>query len=61
MLTLTLVGNMPINLEIFRWDEDRDDAERWRQLRRRWDNIHSLRAVLDTAGFALIVLAILRT
>lgn len=57
MLAMTLGLNMPINLKIFRWDEERGDPERWRQLRRRWDRIHSARVVLDSAGFALIATA----
>jgi hypothetical protein len=57
MLAITLVGNMPINLRVFRWDEERGDPEEWRQLRRRWDRLHSVRIVLDSAGFVLITLA----
>jgi hypothetical protein len=57
MLAITLVGNMPINLQIFRWDEESGDPEEWRRLRRRWDRLHSVRIVLDSAGFALITLA----
>jgi hypothetical protein len=30
-----------------------------RQLRRRWDRLHSARVVLDSAGFVLIMLAAL--
>ncbi len=41
MLAMTLVLNMPINLAVFRWDEEHGDPERWRELRRRWDLIHS--------------------
>ena len=57
MLAITLVGNMPINVRVFRWDEDRGDPDEWRRLRRRWDRLHSMRIVLDSAGFALITLA----
>ncbi|MDQ3721123.1 MAG: DUF1772 domain-containing protein [Actinomycetota bacterium] len=53
MLAITLLGNMPINLRIFRW-EDEGDVEEWRRLRRRWDRIHSVRIVLDAAGFGLV-------
>ena len=59
MLAITLIGNMPINLRVFRWDEERGDPDEWRQLRRRWDRIHSVRIVLDGAGFVLITLAAL--
>ncbi len=58
MLALTFAGNMPINLAILRWEEPGDPA-RWRQLRDRWDRIHTLRILLDTSGFALLVAACL--
>jgi Domain of unknown function (DUF1772) len=54
MLTMTLVLNMPINVAVFRWDEEHGDPERWRRLRRRWDRIHTARVLLDSTGFALI-------
>jgi hypothetical protein len=59
MLAITLIGNMPINLRIFGWDEDRGDPAEWRRLRRRWDRLHSVRIPLDVAGFPLITLAAL--
>jgi hypothetical protein len=58
-LAITLIGNMPINLQVFRWDEEHGDPDRWRRLRRRWDRLHSARVVLDSAGFVLITLAAL--
>ena len=58
MLTMTLVLNMPINLAVFRWDEEQGDPERWRRLRCRWDRIHSARVVLDSTGFALVAAAV---
>jgi hypothetical protein len=58
MLAMTLVLNMPINLAVFRWDEEHGDPERWRQLRRRWDRIHTARVLLDSAGFALLAAAV---
>ena len=54
MLALTFAGNMPINLAILRWEEPGDPA-RWRQLRRRWDRIHTVRVALDTTAFVLLV------
>jgi hypothetical protein len=57
MLAITLVGNMPINLQVFRWDEQGGDPEEWRRLRRRWDRLHSVRIVLDSSGFVLVALA----
>lgn len=59
MLGITLVGNMPINLRIFRWDEKTGNPDDWRRLRRRWDAIHALRIVLDGAGFVLVTVAAL--
>jgi hypothetical protein len=59
MLAITLIGNMPINLRVFRWDEDHGDPEEWRRLRRRWDRLHNIRIPLDAAGFVLITLAAL--
>jgi Domain of unknown function (DUF1772) len=58
MLAITLVGNMPINLREFRWDEEQGDPREWRRLRRRWDRLHAVRIVLDSAGFVLVVLAV---
>jgi hypothetical protein len=60
MLGVTLIGNMPINLRVFRWDEGAGDPDEWRRLRRRWDRLHSIRIPLDVAGFVLITLAALR-
>jgi hypothetical protein len=57
MLAITLIGNMPINLRVFGWDEEHGNPERWRRLRRRWDRFHSARILLDSAGFVLITLA----
>ncbi|MBA2420826.1 MAG: DUF1772 domain-containing protein [Thermoleophilaceae bacterium] len=53
MLAITLLGNMPINLRVFRW-KDEDDPAEWRRLRRRWDRIHSVRLALDATGFGLV-------
>lgn len=57
MLAITLVANMPINLRVLRWDDQDGDPDRWRCLRGRWDRIHTVRVVLDSAGFVLITLA----
>ncbi len=58
MLALTFAGNMPINLAVLRWEEPGDPA-RWTALRRRWDRIHTVRILLDTSGFGLLVAACL--
>jgi hypothetical protein len=60
MLAITLIGNMPINIRVFRWDEQHGDPQQWRSLRRRWDRLHSARILLDSAGFVLITLAAAR-
>ena len=57
MLAITLLGNMPLNLRVFRWDEAHGDPAEWRRIRRRWDRLHSVRIVLDSAGFVLMTLA----
>ncbi len=57
MVAITLAGNMPINLRVFRWDEERGDTSEWRALRRRWDRLHTARIALDSAAFALITVA----
>ncbi len=56
MLVLTFAGNMPINVAVLRWEEP-GDPHRWRRLRRRWDTIHTVRVVLDSAAFVLLVVA----
>lgn len=58
MFAITLVGNMPINVRVLRWDEERGDPGEWRRIRRRWDRIHTVRIVLDTVGFVFIALAV---
>jgi hypothetical protein len=59
MLAITLIGNMPINVRILRWDEAAGDPAEWRRLRQRWDRLHTVRIVLDIGGFILITLAAL--
>lgn len=59
MLAITLIGNMPINVRVLRWDEEHGDPEEWRRIRRRWDRLHTIRTVLDSAGFVLVALAAL--
>ena len=58
MLAITLLGNMPINVRVLRWDEQDGDPEEWRRIRRRWDRFHTIRIVLDCAGFLLVALAV---
>jgi len=58
MLAITLIGNMPINVRVLRWDEQSGDPDEWRRIRRRWDRLHTSRIVLDSAGFLLVALAV---
>lgn len=58
MVAITLIGNMPINLQVLRWDDERGDPDEWRRLRRRWDRLHTIRTLLDCAGFVLVALAV---
>lgn len=59
MLGITLALNMPINLAVLCWDDERGDPERWRRLGRRWDRFHTARVVLDSSGFALVAAAVI--
>ncbi len=58
MLAITLIGNMPRNVRVLRWDEEHGDPDEWRRIRRRWDRLHGVRILLDSAGFTLITLAV---
>jgi Domain of unknown function (DUF1772) len=58
MLAITLIGNMPLNMRVFRWDETHGEPGEWRRIRRRWDRLHTVRIVFDSAGFVLIALAV---
>ena len=56
-----LGAHAPNPLDIHRLlhrDEEHGDPQRWRMLRWRWDRIHSVRIVLDRAGFALVAAAV---
>jgi len=48
---------VPINVKTLRFDPDGDAGE-WRRLRRRWDLLHTARIILDVAGFALLLVAV---
>ena len=61
MLSMTLVGNVPINLRILQWDETGTNTEKWRRLRGHWDRLHTARIVLDCTGFLLITLSLSRS
>jgi uncharacterized membrane protein len=56
MLTITLIGNVPINQATDRASADIDPS-RWAAMRARWDRYHDARIVLDLAAFVLFVCA----
>jgi len=54
MLGLTFAGNVPLNVKTLRFPNGSDPAA-WREIRSRWDRLHTIRVLLDTAGFALLI------
>lgn len=57
MLAITLLGNVPINNETVRLDAG-VETDRWRRLRRRWNDLHAARVALDAAAFGSALFAI---
>ncbi len=57
MLGLTLTRNLPINAQLLAMDPEATDYEDFQALRTRWERLHTVRNVLDLAGFALTVLS----
>ncbi len=57
MLAVTLAGNMPLNAATLRTGPDVDPSD-WRQIRGRWNSLHSIRVLLDVTGFLLLILAL---
>lgn len=53
MLAITLVGNIPLNRRILAFDPA-DDPGAFRDLRLRWERLHTVRVTLDVAGFGLL-------
>src|SRR5918912_234391 len=60
MLISTLLGNVPINNQILELAPDETPPESWRELRERWDRLHTLRTFLNIAGLSLLYLGALR-
>ena len=58
MLAVTLAGNLPINRRILGATLDTPPPTWW-SLRRRWDRLHSARALLDVAGLGFFILGAL--
>ena len=59
MLASTLIGNVPINDRVLEMSPE-TDGEEFKELRERWDRLHTLRVVLDLAGLAFLCLGALR-
>jgi uncharacterized membrane protein len=60
MLTVTFRGNMPINKEILLLSPETPPAN-WYHLRKRWDQFHTLRNLLNIVGLSCLILAALTT
>lgn len=59
MLTITLIGNIPINRHTLELDPDTTSREEFLALRARWDRLHMARNLLNLAGFASAILGVL--
>lgn len=57
MLGLTLTRNLPINAQLLALDPETTAYEEFEALRTRWERLHTIRNVLDVAGFGLTVLS----
>lgn len=60
MLISTLRGNVPINERTLELRPEETPAEDWRQLRERWERLHTLRVFLNVAGLGFLYLGALR-
>ena len=59
MLAITFAGNMPVNRRILEMDAASVSREELVGLRRRWDQFHAVRNVLNFLGFASALLGAL--
>ena len=59
MLTITLLGNIPLNKELVALPDDPAGRARLAELRDKWDRLHTGRNILNLAGFGLTVAAAL--
>lgn len=59
-LTVTIIGNVPINLRTGRIEQDTAPAG-FIAMRRRWDAFQLIRGSLQLAGFVLVVIGIVGT
>jgi uncharacterized membrane protein len=53
MLTVTLIGNVPINKRILELPAREESYEELLVLRRRWDRLHAVRNFLNVVGLVL--------
>lgn len=58
MLCITLLGNMPINNQTLAIPVVTAPIN-WRQFRQRWDNLHTIRVLLDLIGLSSFLAAAL--
>jgi uncharacterized membrane protein len=59
MLASTLIGNVPINDRVLEMSPE-TDGEEFKELRERWDRLHTLRVVLNVAGLAFLCVGALQ-
>jgi hypothetical protein len=59
MLAVTFAGNMPVNRRMLEIDVGTVSGEELMELRRRWDQFHAARNVLNFLGFASALLGAL--
>ncbi len=59
MLASTLIGNVPINDRVLEMSPE-TDGEEFKELRERWDRLHTLRIVLNVAGLAFLCVGALQ-
>jgi sulfite exporter TauE/SafE len=57
MLTITLLGNVPLNKRTLDYPSDGDRHE-WERIRRRWELLHGARVLLDLAAFGCFTSAL---
>ncbi len=54
----TIVGPVPINNQVSRWNLE-SLPDNWKQLRSKWDTLHAIRVVILVIAFACLVVACL--
>jgi hypothetical protein len=59
MLLVTLARNIPINRRLLELPPHEASYEEFLELRRRWDRLHTVRNLLNVAGFSLSCLGAL--